>query len=126
MIQSVAAAFLLACVLPSLQAAKPAGEATEIGLLRHAYKTMAAADHDYKGHRIKAMHAIEAACDQLGTDIRGDGHGHEKQAVSDEQLKEARQMLEQARGIVTGRHEAVIVAHIDEAIKELDIALTIK
>jgi hypothetical protein len=99
---------------------------TEIDMMRSAYKTLAFADHDYKGHRAAAMHAIEAACDKLGTDIRGDGKGHELQPVSDDKLKAAKQMLEQAREIVAGRHQDAIAHHIDEAIKEVSIALTIR
>jgi hypothetical protein len=99
---------------------------TEIDMLRTAYKTLAFADHDYKGHRALAMRSIEAACDKLGTNIRGDGKGHELQPTSDEKLKEAKQMLEGARDIVAGRHQDAIVHHIEEAIKEVSIALTVK
>jgi len=36
-----------------------------VASLRQSYATLAVADHDYKGHRVKAMKAIEAACKLL-------------------------------------------------------------
>ena len=55
-------------------------------LLTEAYADLDRADHDYKGHRIKAMEQIDRAGKVLKLNLRGDGHGHEKQGVSDEQL----------------------------------------
>ncbi len=43
----------------------------EVETLRQAYITLSVADRDYKGHRVRAMKAIEAACKLLGTDIFG-------------------------------------------------------
>jgi hypothetical protein len=100
--------------------------AAELGLLRRAYSTLAVADHDYKGHRVKAMHSIEAACDILGSDIRGSGKGREKQAVSDAQLREAQGFVEQARNIAMNQAQAKIIGHLNKAANEISVALTIK
>ena len=91
-------------------------------LLRQAYTTLEMADHDYKGHRVDAMKQIEAAGKELGVKIRGHGKGHEKQGVSDEQLRAAHSLLEQARPGLTGKP----LKHVNKAIKQLDIALSIK
>ena len=91
-------------------------------LLRQAYTTLEAADHDYKGHRAAAMKQIEAAAEVLGINIKGDGKGHEKQGVSDTQLKTAQGLLEQARAGLTGK----ALKHVDNALKQLSIALSIK
>lgn len=91
-------------------------------LLRQAYTTLEAADHDYKGHRVAAMKQIEAAAGILGISLKGDGKGHEKQAVSDSQLKTAQGLLEQARAGLSGK----ALKHVDNALKQLSIALSIK
>ena len=101
--------------------------ASPVSLLRSAYITLATADHDYKGHRVKAMKAIEAACTLLGTDITGEGKGREPQPISDTQLREALNQVQQAIGLVpTGKSQKKIVTHLDKAISELTTALTIK
>lgn len=98
----------------------------ELQALRSAYMVLVEADHDYKGHRIRAMHEIEKACDILGTDIRGDGKGHENQGASDQQLRQAGQMLEQALSMAQSQGQNNVVKHINNAIKQLSIALSIK
>src|SRR5262245_26512764 len=40
--------------------------------LRRVYLILATGDHDYKGHRVKAMHSVEAAGKLLGMDLGGD------------------------------------------------------
>lgn len=91
-------------------------------LLRQAYVTLSMADHDYKGHRVEAMKQIEAAAKLLRMDLRGDGKGHEKQAVSDEQLRIARGMLQQASAGLTGKP----LKHVERAINQINIALKIR
>ena len=91
-------------------------------LLRQAYVTLSVADHDYKGHRAAAMKEVEAAAKALRVDLRGDGRGHERQGVSDEQLRLARGLLEQARAGLRGR----ALRHTDRAINQLNIALRIR
>jgi hypothetical protein len=116
---------------PSLSvAARAIAEATvaqnELQTLRSAYMILVMADHDYKGHRVHAMHEIEKACDILGTDIRGDGKGHENQGASDEQLRQAQQMLDQALSMAQSQGNEKIVKHINNAIKQLNLALAVK
>ncbi|MDB6022285.1 MAG: hypothetical protein JWQ04_2142 [Pedosphaera sp.] len=91
-------------------------------LLIQAYVKLEQADHDYKGHRADAMKEIEAAGKLVGVNVRGDGRGHERQGVSDEQLRTARELLEQARGGLHGK----ALARVDKAIKQISIALKIK
>jgi hypothetical protein len=100
----------------------PAQTVSPASLLRQAYVTLSMADHDYKGHRVEAMKQIEAAAKVLRMDIRGDGRAHEKQGVSDEQLRIARGLLEQARPGLEGR----ALKHIDRAINQINIALKIR
>jgi hypothetical protein len=91
-------------------------------LLIQAYTSLERADHDYKGHRADAMKQIEEAGKLLGVRIRGGGPGHERQWVSDEQLRTAQNLLEQARGSLKGKP----LRHVNKAIKEISIALRIK
>ena len=44
-------------------------DSAEAGMLHRAYRILATGDHDYKGHRVKAMHAVEAAARLLGLDL---------------------------------------------------------
>ena len=91
-------------------------------LLVQAYTTLEHANHDYKGHRVAAMKQIEAAGKILGVSVRGDGKGHEKQGVSDAQLRTAQGLLQQARPGLSGK----ALKHVDKALQELSIALSIK
>ena len=93
-----------------------------VELLRQAYITLGHADHDYKGHRAEAMKQIEAAAHELGSNIRGDGRGHEKQGVSDEQLRAAQGLLQQASVGLTGKP----LKHVRAAEKQIETALKIK
>jgi hypothetical protein len=120
----LAAIVLSGCVISfalNAQAAPgPTPPATE--LLRQAYATLAVADHDYKGHRVAAMKQIEAAEKELGVKVKGDGKGHEPQGVSDTQLRTALGLLQQARTELKGKP----LTHVDNAIKQITTALTIK
>jgi len=99
-----------------------AGPAASGALLTQAYSALASADHDYKGHRAAAMRHIEAAGKALGVNVRGDGKGHEAQGVSDNQLRTAQGLLEQARPGLSGRP----LRHVNRAINDLTVALQIK
>lgn len=103
-------------------AGTPAGGANEVGLLDQAYGLLRTADHDYHGHRARAMHQIEDAVKELGSHVTGSGKGDEKQAESDTQLRNAQSLLQQAVGGLAGKPHR----HIEDAIKQLGIALTIK
>jgi hypothetical protein len=100
---------------------------SEVATLTQAYDTLAVADHDYKGHRAHAMKAIEAACKLLGTDITGRGKGRESQAISDEQLRSVLASIQQVRGsLAAAGTQPQVVKHLDVAINQLTIALSLK
>lgn len=99
-----------------------AAVATPGQLLLQAYATLEMADHDYKGHRVAAMKQIEAAGKLVGVNVRGDGKGHEKQGVSDAQLRTAENLLIQAKPGLSGK----ALSHVNRALKQLSIALSIK
>lgn len=113
-------ALLAACALfiavPNQANAEPPGPGA---LLRQAYITLSYGNHDYKGHRYYAMREIEAAANIMKFELRGDGPGFERQRVSDDQLRDARLTLQQARGELKGRARR----HVDKAIGEIDAAL---
>src|SRR5580692_781446 len=91
----ISAILLLSCGLSARAADDPAAppDNSELGLLKQTYHILKIADHDYDGHRVKAMHSIENACDKLGSNIRGDGKDIETQSVSDAQLRQAQKWL---------------------------------
>ena len=111
---------LAGCLL--LSSSNHALAQTPGALLTQAYAALASADHDYKGHRVEAMKQVEAAAKLLGVNVRGDGHGHEKQGVSDEQLRTASGLLEQARPALKGK----ALHHVNRALKDISTALKIK
>jgi hypothetical protein len=98
----------------------------DVQTLTQAYSTLASADHDYHGHRIKAMQAIKKAARMMGQKITGDGHNKEQQSLSDAQLKAVQGQLQKVRGSVSGGKQQLVVGHINEAIHHLSEALSIK
>jgi hypothetical protein len=110
------------CFVLSFGQSLVAGPAPAAGLLVQAYSTLEQADHDYKGHRKAAMKQIEAAAKLLGVKVRGDGKGHEKQGVSDAQLRTAQGLLQQAQSGLSGKP----LRHVNKALQELSIAFSIK
>jgi hypothetical protein len=101
-------------------------DSAEAGMLRRAYRILATGDHDYKGHRVKAMHAVEAAAKLLGVSLRGDGERHEKQVLSDERLREAQGLITQVLGAAEVKNEVRVTRHLDMALKHLNLALAIR
>lgn len=95
-------------------------------LLRDAYVNLALAKHDYEGHRVKAMRRVEEAGKILGFAFHGSEKGREHQGESDAQLREARHLLEQARTQMEEKDRLRIATKLDEAIKEIDLALKTK
>jgi hypothetical protein len=65
----------------------------EAKMLAHAYAILARGDHDYKGHRVEAMHHLEIAGKILGVDLAGDLKDHEKQALSDDKMRQAQRLV---------------------------------
>lgn len=92
------------------------------GLLPEAYNLLKVADHDYSGHRARAMHQIEAAAKLIGEHLTGDGHGHEAQVASDDNLRQAQSLLSQAEAKMAGKP----AVHIQKAVTELSVALAVK
>jgi len=109
-------------VLLLVMAPKASAAPGSVELLRQAYVTLARADHDYHGHRVAAMHQIEAAARELGRDIRGDGRGLEKQGVSDQQLRAAQELLQNASAGLSGKP----LKHLRAAERQLATALRIR
>jgi hypothetical protein len=102
--------------------------------LRAAIATLKQADHDYKGHRVNAIHEIHKAVKALvpGKHPRPkipEGSGNLPQDVSDGLLTKARDSLKtiqtQLNTAGPGNRAAAIAA-IQNAISELDTALKIK
>jgi hypothetical protein len=91
-------------------------------LLDDAYATLAQSNHDYKGHRDRAMEQIKLALRQLGTDVSGHGKGREPQGTSDAQMGAALKLLEQARDGLTDKS----LKHVNNAIDQLNTALAIR
>lgn len=117
--------------LPSVSVAKgkvhPAvNNSGEAGVLSNAYHILETGDHDYNGHRIKAMHAIEEAAKPLGVHLHGDERDKTPQALSDAKLREVIAMLKQLHGAATGKYAKHIQSHVNRAISELQTALSIR
>ena len=107
----------------STKASTAAGDSAASGLLSQAYAALTVADHDYQGHRVKAMKHIEIAAKVLGVTLGGNGTGHEAQATSDQQLHTAQTLLQQA--LAAGPRPRV-QKQINLALTELSTALSIK
>ncbi len=96
--------------------------AAPVDLLRQAYSELSSADHDYKGHRIAAMRQVAASARLLGVRLGGDGRVREKQGISDDHLRNAQGLLQQAGSGLSGKP----LKHVLAAEKQLSIALSIR
>jgi len=122
-----AAAIVLAFMALAANRPQPsAANGTEISLLQNAYVLLSTANHDYDGHRIKAMKSVHAAATVLRVSLQGEGRGQEQQGTSDAQLRQAQKMLEQVRTAAAGRKQRRLVKHLDTAIQHLSAALSTK
>ncbi len=134
------------------KAAKVVLEAKEVEALKVAYLLVAGGNHDYDGHRAKAMGQIEAAGKILDIDVLKHGDAKQKydalvedkivaraktavkvtptlhmaQAKSDAQLNHAGKMLLEVRAAAANTKQTKVVGHLDAAIKELNVALKIR
>jgi hypothetical protein len=97
----------------------------EAGKLHRAYRILAYGDHDYKGHRVAAMKQVKAAAELLGVDLTGDDRNRMNQVLSDDELRDARGLLVDILGSAEVKDQKKISNHIEAAIKQIDIALTI-
>jgi len=101
-------------------------DSTEAQLLRDAYRILATGDHDYSGHRVNAMKAVEAAGTRLGMDLHGDAKGWQPQPLSDEKLREARHLIVQVRDSAEVKDQDRVVKHLNEAVNQIDKALDVR
>ncbi len=134
------------------KAAKQGARPKEAEILREAWILMAGANHDYDGHRVKAMHAVHAAVEILDKGLLKNGSGgqklvaheeevqaarakfvakqsgavHEPQQLSDLQMREARGLLLEVQGALAKNKQEKVLAHVNEAIKQVHIALKIR
>ena len=108
---------------PATKANKPANSPAAAGLLTQAYSALSAADHDYQGNRVRAMKQIEIAAKMLGVTLAGDGKVKELQITSDQQLRTAQGLLQQA---VAAGLKPKPQEHVQKALAFLTTALSIK
>jgi hypothetical protein len=101
-------------------------DSAEAGMLQNAYNILATGDHDYKGHRVKAMHQIEAAAKLLGVNLGGDAKDKQPQTLSDAKLREAQGLLQNVLGAAEVKNQKRVTKHINEAIDQINIALSIR
>lgn len=124
----------------------------EAKALRQAFLQLAAANHDYDGHRVKAMGAIKQALGMLDGFVLKHGNRqlqeatrggqaaiaqaeqaaglsrplNEPQAVSDAALRRAAAILGQVRPILVQRNQRNVLGQVDTARREIRIALGIR
>jgi hypothetical protein len=101
-------------------------DSTEAGMLHRAYRILATGDHDYRGHRVKAMHQIEAAAKLLGLDLAGDLKDRQPQLLSDDKMREASGLISNVLNSAVVKDQKRIVKHLTEAVNQINAALTIK
>jgi hypothetical protein len=116
---------------PSLAFAQGRGRApafpADVTAVTQAYRALEQADHDYQGHRIKAMEHLRKAGLILGVTLKGEGRGNEQQGDSDSQLKQAQSMLQRmSNSKVSGKRHQRAMTHVSNALSELQTALSIK
>jgi hypothetical protein len=102
------------------------GKTAEAGMLQSAYLILATGDHDYKGHRVRAMHQIEAAAKLLGMNLSGDAKDKQPQPLSDAKLREAQGLLQNVLGAAEVKNQKRVTKHITEAINQINVALSIR
>jgi hypothetical protein len=119
---------------PEAAKTTPSPFAVEIGELHRIKALLEKADHDYKGHRAAAVKEITAAIHDLAAHhhhhphaMPGKGGNNEPQALSDAQLREAREQLRTVhKQLAAAGAPGKAVTAVEKAIKELDRALEIK
>ncbi len=98
----------------------------EAGMLQNAYLILATGNHDYKGHRVKAMKQIEAAAKLLGVTLSGDTKDRQPQPLSDAKLREAQGLLQNVLGAAEVKNQERVTKHINAAIDHINTALSIR
>jgi len=72
------------------------------------------------------MHAVEAAAKLLGMDFSGDVKNRQSQVLSDDKLREAGGLLSNVLGSSEVKDQKRIARHINEAINQINTALSIR
>jgi hypothetical protein len=114
-----------------------ASDQSSISLLRTVHAKLREADHDYQGHRMRAMNHVASALEHLGSPAfhsefgQNFGLGNLPQSKSDEILRNALVHLktvenELTRGTNRAEHHGSARAKVAEAIGELHVALNIR
>jgi hypothetical protein len=134
------------------QAAKEQVKLNEAELLRDAYILMAAANHDYAGHRAKAMKQVEQAFKLLDNSVLKKGTNQQKaatlqedvvafrakivakynldiyegQALSDAQLRMAGDLLVKIQPVLKQNKHTRVLTHVVNAATEITTALQVR
>jgi hypothetical protein len=99
----------------------------DVQAVSQAYRLLEQADHDYQGHRAKAMKHLHQAGRALGVSLKGDGKAKEQQGTSDSQLQQAQTILQQMTTSGNGgKHHQRVLQHVHSALSEIQTALSIK
>ena len=102
-----------------------------IALLHAAHHKLHEADHDYGGHRHRAIEHVGSALHHLGSspEATGMGRANTPQSVSDAIMREARGSLEKV-GARLASGKAATHGHareaVNAAVREIDLALTVR
>jgi hypothetical protein len=95
----------------------------EADMMHRAYRILAWGDHDYHGHRAAAMKQVKQAADLLGLDLSGDDKHREAQVLSDDELRNARDLLIHVRDSSFVKGQDRISRHVQNAIDQINKAL---
>ena len=98
----------------------------EAKMLTHAYEILARGDHDYNGHRVEAMHHLEKAGKFLGVDLSGDLKDHERQALSDDKMRQAQRLINHLIKAAIVRDQPRVIEQLNAAASQIDLALATK
>jgi hypothetical protein len=98
-------------------------DSAEAGVLLRAFYILQTGDHDYDGHRVKALHEVEAAAKLLEVHLRVGGKDHQRQYLSDDKIREAQDLLAKVRDDAEVKAQPDISKHISEAMHEIDLGL---
>lgn len=101
-------------------------DSKEANMMIDAYDILASSDHDYDGHRAKAMKQVESAAKSLGVKLHGDDHDRQKQVISDEKMASAADMLTKVLDNSEVKGQPKISKHISEAIHQINLGLAKK
>lgn len=120
--------------------------------LKKAFVALAMANHDYNGHRARAMESVRAAYKELDKVINKRGTAlqkaksqqedalaaaakqaakqappvHENQVFSDNQLLQAADILIQLSVVYTQQQQQKLLGHVSNSLNEITVALQIR